>query len=85
MWLVWYFWICLGSIFLLPPSVTMFVFFGLAAARILYLVHESLIEAIAELIADVRRNGLTVLKTILGWAIAIGALSGIIAIFQIPF
>lgn len=85
MWLVWYFWICLGSIFLLPPSVTMFVFFGLAAARILYLVHESLIEAIAELIADVRRNGLTVLKTIFGWSVAIAALGGIIALFRIAF
>lgn len=85
MWLVWYFWICLGSIFLLPPPVTMFVFFSLAVARILYLVHESLIEAIAELIADVRRNGLTVLKTILGWSVAIAALGGIIALFRIAF
>jgi hypothetical protein len=70
---------------LLPPSITVFVFVALAAARVLFLVHESLIDAIAELISDVRRNGLTVIKTVLGWTAAIAALLGVIAIFQIPF
>lgn len=92
MWFILMVWLCIGAAFLLPPSITFFLFIGLAGLRILYLTRESAIEAAAEvcampgqLVDDVRRNGLTVLKTILGWATAIAALATIIVVFHIPF
>lgn len=92
MWLIITVWICIGSAFLLPPHITMFVLFGLAAARLLFLTHTSLIDAVAEagaetvqIARDIRRNGLTVLKTLLGWITAIAALSAIVVYFHISF
>ena len=92
MWFILMVWLCIGAAFLLPPSITFFLFIGLAGLRILYLTRESAIDAAAEVLSmpaqlasDVRRNGLTVLKTVLGWATAIAALATIIVVFHIPF
>lgn len=92
MWLIITVWICIGSAFLLPWQITMFVFFSIAAARLLFLTHTSLIDAVAEtgaeavqIARDVRRNGLTVLKTLLGWFTAISVLIAIVVYFRIPF
>lgn len=92
MWFILTVWFCIGAAFLLPSEITMFMFFALAVLRILYLARESAIEAAAEvcampgqLVDDVRRNGLTVLKTVLGWGTAIAAIATVIVVFHIPF
>lgn len=55
-----------------------FVLIGLAILRILYLTRDSAIDAIAEvvcfparLLADIRRNGVDVLRAIGGWLLVI--------------
>jgi len=92
MWVILIVWLCIGAAFLLPPSVTFWLFLGMAGLRLLYLTRNSAIDAAAEvcampaqLVADVRRNGLDVLKTVLGWLTAIAALLSIIIVFRIPF
>jgi len=92
MWVILIVWLCIRAAFLLPPSVTFWLFLGLAGLRLLYLTRNSAIDAAAEvcampgqLVADVRRNGLDVLKTVLGWLTAIAALLAIIVVFHIPF
>jgi hypothetical protein len=92
MWVILIVWLCIGAAFLLPPSVTFWLFLGLAGLRLLYLTRHSAIEAAAEVcampgqvVADVRRNGLDVLKTVLGWLTAIAALATIVVVFKIPF
>lgn len=75
---------CIGSAFFLPFPISMFVMFGAALLRILFLTHESAIEAAAEvagaparLIADIKRNGMEVLRTIFGYSVIIAILCGI--------
>lgn len=92
MWLILSVWLCIASAFLMPPAFTMGLCFTLALGRILFLTHVSLIEAGAEVIGetrklagDVRRNGLGVIKTVLGWGTAVAALMTVIVVFQIPF
>jgi hypothetical protein len=92
MWLILSVWLCIASAFLMPAPFTMALCFSIAIVRILFLTHVSMIEAGAEAISetrkladDVRRNGLSVLKTILGWSTAAAALGAAIIYFQIPF
>jgi len=92
MWLIVMIWACILSALFLPGPIALFVFLGCAAARILFLTHGSLIDAVSEtgaetvqIARDIRRNGLTVLKTLLGWATAIAALGAIVVYFRIPF
>jgi hypothetical protein len=92
MWLIFSVWLCIASAFLMPPAFTMGLCFSLALGRILFLTHVSLIEVGSEAIgetrkiaSDVRRNGLGVIKTVLGWGTAVAALMTAIVVFQIPF
>jgi hypothetical protein len=92
MWLIITIWACIASAFLMPPTFTMILFFCLAAARVLFLTHGSLIDAVAEtgaetvqIARDIRRNGLTVLKTVLGWITAIAVWFAIVVYFHISF
>lgn len=91
MWLILIIWAAIASVFM-PGPVTMIVLFTLAGARLLFLTHATLIDAVAEtgaetvqIARDIHRNGLTVLKTLLGWMTAIAALIAIVVYFRIPF
>lgn len=70
----------------------MAVFLILAVGRIVYLTRDSAIDVAAEilteparLVADARRNGLTVLRTVLWWVAAIGFLLAVVKTFHISF
>ncbi|TCK87366.1 hypothetical protein [Paraburkholderia sp. BL9I2N2] len=68
----------------MPPQITFAVFIAMALARILYLTRDSAIDAAAQvitspvrLVADIRRNGMEVLRTIAGYSVIIAILCGI--------
>jgi hypothetical protein len=90
--LILFVWACIACALLFPPPVTVFVLLGAAVLRIAYLTRDSMIDAAAETIGetvklaqDVRRNGWTALKTLLGWLTAVAALGTVVVVFHIPF
>lgn len=85
-------WFCAVCVFVLPPKIACVVLLCAAALRILYVTRESAIDAAAEvarmpgeIISDWRRNGLSVLRTVLWWSAGISAWLAVVWLFKIPF
>ena len=59
----------------------MIVLFSLAALRVLYLIAPALLTESAILLADMRRNGLDVLKAAFWWSVALATISFLTLLF----
>lgn len=85
-------WFCAFCALVLPPKVACVVLLCSGALRVLYVTRDSAIDAAAEvarmpgeIVADWRRNGMAVLRTVTWWTAAISAWLAFVWFFKIPF